>query len=95
MRSLVLIGCIEPLLTVCMLAQRMASTYPDLQPFVDSCPQNDPYTPIIRRDFKILGQDFLVGNELSRGKDFMGGTLKLEARAELDAAGTIDRGPIS
>lgn len=43
-------------------AQRMASTYANLQAFVDSCPQNDPYTPIIRRDFVITKIQVPVGD---------------------------------
>ena len=43
-------------------AQRTASTYPNLQAFVDSCPQNDPYTPIIRRDFLIMRDQVPVGD---------------------------------
>jgi hypothetical protein len=43
-------------------AQRMASTYANLQAFVDSCPQNDPYTPIIRRDFVITKSEVPVGD---------------------------------
>jgi hypothetical protein len=35
-------------------AQRMAPTYPNLQAFLDSCPQNDPYYAVIRRDFQIM-----------------------------------------
>jgi hypothetical protein len=42
-------------------AQRMASTYTNLQAFVDSCPQNDPYTAIIRRDFVITKAEVPVG----------------------------------
>ena len=43
-------------------AQRMASTYVDLQAFADTCPQNDPYTPIIRRDFVIAKNEIPVGD---------------------------------
>jgi hypothetical protein len=43
-------------------AQRMASTYADLLTFADSCPQNDPYTPIIRRDFVITKNEVPVGD---------------------------------
>jgi hypothetical protein len=43
-------------------AQRMASTYANLQAFVDSCPQNDPYMAIIRRDFLILKSQVPVGD---------------------------------
>ncbi len=35
-------------------AQRMASTFASLKAFIDTCPQNDPYYPVIRRDFQIL-----------------------------------------
>jgi hypothetical protein len=40
----------------------MASTYADLQAFADTCPQNDPYTPIIRRDFVIAKNQVPVGD---------------------------------
>ena len=40
----------------------MASTYANLQAFVDSCPQNDPYTAIIRRDFVITKAKVPVGD---------------------------------
>lgn len=40
----------------------MASTYADLQSFADTCPQNDPYTPIIRRDFVITKNEVPVGD---------------------------------
>ncbi len=40
----------------------MASTYANLQAFLDSCPQNDPYTPIIRRDFRITRDQVAVGD---------------------------------
>lgn len=43
-------------------AQRMASTYANLRAFVDSCPQNDPYTAIIRRDFVIMVSEVPVGD---------------------------------
>src|SRR5580692_8191547 len=46
----------------CLPAQRMASTYANLQSFIDVCPQNDPYTPIIRRDFRILRDQAAVGD---------------------------------
>jgi hypothetical protein len=50
--------CFAPL---CVPAQRMASAYPNLQAFLDTCPQNDPYIPIIRRDFKILRDQAAIG----------------------------------
>jgi uncharacterized protein (TIGR03437 family) len=64
MRTLIRWGCMLLLLAACQLApaQRMASTYPNLQAFLDSCPQNDPYVPIIRRDFQILRDQVAVGN---------------------------------
>jgi len=43
--------CILPL---SLSAQRMAPTAANLQVFIDGCPQNDPYYPILRRDFQIL-----------------------------------------
>src|SRR5579883_1442948 len=43
-------------------AQRMASTYQNLQAYIDTCPQSDPYTPIIRKDFAILRDNVAVGN---------------------------------
>ena len=45
----------------CVPAQRMASTYPTLQAFIDSCPQNDPYYGVIRRDFQILRDGVAAG----------------------------------
>jgi hypothetical protein len=54
MRSFWAVVCLFPFLAECLPAQRMASTYPNLQAFIDSCPQNDPYTPIILQDFQIL-----------------------------------------
>ena len=62
MRSFIEAGCMLLLLAVCAPAQRMASTYANLQAFLDSCPQNDPYTPIIRRDFQILRDQAAVGD---------------------------------
>ncbi len=47
-------GCLLLLFAACAPAQRMAGTYPSLQSFLDSCPQNDPYLAVIRRDFQIL-----------------------------------------
>ncbi len=61
MRRLVILVCLLSFLAVCMPAQRMASTYPNLQAFIDSCPQNDPYLPIIQRDFRILRDQVPVG----------------------------------
>lgn len=62
MRSLLMVVCLFPFLAECLPAQRMASTYPNLQAFIDSCPQNDPYTPIIRKDFQILKDGVPVGD---------------------------------
>lgn len=47
-------GCLLFLLTMNLPAQRMAPTYSNLQTFLDSCPQNDPYYAVIRRDFQIM-----------------------------------------
>jgi hypothetical protein len=44
-----------------MPAQRMASTFPDLQSFLAVCPQNDPYYEVIRRDFQILRDQVPAG----------------------------------
>jgi hypothetical protein len=43
-------------------AQRMASTFASLQAFIDTCPQNDPYYPVLRRDFQILKDRVPVGD---------------------------------
>jgi uncharacterized protein (TIGR03437 family) len=39
---------------ILLLGQRTAPTFPSLQAFLDVCPQNDPYYPILQRDFQIL-----------------------------------------
>lgn len=48
--------------TACLPAQRMAPTYPSFQAFFDSCPQNDPYYAVIRRDFKIMRDHVEAGD---------------------------------
>jgi len=62
MRPFIKAGCMLLFLAANMPAQRMASTYANLQAFFDTCPQNDPYTPIIRRDFQILRDQVAVGD---------------------------------
>jgi hypothetical protein len=62
MRPLVIAAFALILLPALMQGQRMASAYPNLQAFIDSCPQNDPYTPIIRHDFLIMRNQVPVGN---------------------------------
>jgi len=62
MRSVLKAGNLLLALAIWMPAQRMASTYANLQSFLDTCPQNDPYTPIIRRDFQILRDQVAVGD---------------------------------
>ena len=53
MSAFVRAACFIALVPLYLPAQRMAPTYADLQAFLDSCPQNDPYISIIQRDFQI------------------------------------------
>jgi len=62
MRRLLFLFIAFPLLSVSLSAQRMAPTAPDLQTFIDVCPQNDPYYAVIRRDFQILRDGVSAGS---------------------------------